>query len=176
MMAGAKEYGIALYTLAEEEKKEKQYMGDLDAVCEILAGNKDYLNLLSNPAIQKSERLGLLDKAFSSSIDKNVLNFCKILLEKSALNILPACRNVFKDSMYEAFGILPVTAKTAVKLTKEQSEALKNKLQSDTGKTVELLNVVDEGLLGGVKLIYGGKEVDGTTAGRLEALHNILMQ
>ena len=43
-----------------------------------------------------------------------------------------------------------------------------------TGKTILLENKVDESLMGGVKVNYDGKELDGSVAGRLETLRRLL--
>ena len=71
-------------------------------------------------------------------------------------------------------GILPVLAVTAVALTAEQQMRLQEKLQQVTGKTVQLQNRVDPGCLGGVRLDFDGKRVDGTVQNRLETLRRQL--
>ena len=43
-----------------------------------------------------------------------------------------------------------------------------------TDKTVELTNRIDPACLGGVRLDYDGKRVDGTVRSRLDAIHNML--
>ena len=67
-------------------------------------------------------------------------------------------------------------AVSAVPLTEEQQKALTDKLAAKTGKTILLENSIDPTLLGGVKLRYEGKELDGTAAGRLSALRRSLTQ
>ena len=73
-------------------------------------------------------------------------------------------------------GILPVRAVTAVALTESQAQKLTEKLQKLTGKTVELENFVDPSVLGGVRLDYDGKRVDGTVKNRLDSIRELLNQ
>ena len=67
-----------------------------------------------------------------------------------------------------------MTAVTAVALTQEQHARLTEKLTQLTGKTVELENKVDPAVLGGVRLDYDGKRVDGTVQSRLDSVRDLL--
>lgn len=69
-----------------------------------------------------------------------------------------------------------MTVISAVPLSEEQQNALQSKLSAKVGKTVLLEISVDPSVLGGIKLCYNGLELDGTTAGRLEALRRNLIQ
>lgn len=175
MTAAEKEYGGALYSLAMDEHLEDEVLSGLGEVKQLLAENPAYTKLLANPAVKKEERLALLDEALRGAVHPYVLNFCKILCEKYALTSLSGCEAEFRTRLYETRGILPVTATTAVALTQAQADALKAKLESATGKQVLLENHVDARVLGGVKLAYAGKELDGTAAGRLAALRSQLL-
>ena len=54
-------YGSALYALAEDEKQEDAFLSQLGEVCKLLADNPDYVRLIKDKAIAKTERLALLD-------------------------------------------------------------------------------------------------------------------
>lgn len=175
MNAAQQEYGGALFSLAQEQHLEDNLLEGLACVCDMFAAHRDYLRLLENPAVRQEERLALLDEAFRGAVHPYVLNFLKILCEKRALRMLPGCAEEYRTRLYEARGILPVTAITAVPLSAQQSDALRAKLQQATGKTVQLSNALDETLLGGVKLRYAGKELDGTVLGRLDGIRAALL-
>ena len=117
----------------------------------------------------------MLDEAFRGNVHPYLLNFLKILCEKSAMEMLPGCLEQFRGLYNEDRGLLPVTATSAVALTEGQKQALVEKLSKLTGKTILLENRVDEGLMGGVKVKFDGKELDGSVAGRLEALRRVLL-
>lgn len=175
MTAAEKEYGGALFSLACEEHIEDEVLAGLAAVKAAFAETPAYPKLLENPAVKQDERLALLDEAFRGSVHGYVLNFLKILCEKRALGSVAGCEAEYRAQLYAARGLLPVVASTAVPLTAVQTEALRAKLAHLTGKTVLLENSVDVALVGGVKLRYEGRELDGTVAGRLAALRKTLM-
>ena len=138
-------YGEALYSLAREE-------GLSDAVL---------------------QELKLLRDAFTQEPDY-VLNFLKILTEKGYARYFCDCCDAYRELYNSDHGILTVKAVTAVALTDQQAAKLSNKLAAITGKTIELQNRVDPGCLGGVRLDYDGKRVDGTVASRLDAVRSLL--
>ena len=84
-------YGSALYALAEDEKQEDAFLSQLGEVCKLLADNPDYVRLIKDKAIAKTERLALLDGAFSGQIHPYLLNFMKLLCERGAFGEMAAC-------------------------------------------------------------------------------------
>lgn len=175
MTALEKEYGDALYSLAREEDCLDPVLEGLTLAVDAFREEPGYLTLVQNPALPKPERLELLDRAFDG-VHPYVRNLLKLLCERSDLALASGALEQFKALLYAQRGILPVEAVSAVPLTQEQRQALTDKLSAKTGKTILLENTIDPALLGGVKLRYEGRELDGTAAGRLSALRRSLIQ
>lgn len=175
MTALEKEYGDALYSLAREEDCLDPVLEGLTLAVDAFREEPGYLTLVQNPALPKPERLELLDRAFDG-VHPYVRNLLKLLCERSDLALASGALEQFKALLYAQRGILPVEAVSAVPLTQEQRQALTDKLSARTGKTILLENTIDPALLGGVKLRYEGRELDGTAAGRLSALRRSLIQ
>ena len=167
-------YGTALYTLAQEEQLTEQLLGELTVLSQCFRENPDYIRLLSSPNFSKQERCQILDDSFRGKIHAYVLNFLKILTEKGYARHFTDCCKAYRDLYNQHHGILPVTAVTALALTEDQSARLARKLSAITGKTVDLHNRVDPAVLGGVRLDYDGKRVDGTVESRLKAVDKLL--
>ena len=170
MTETAKMYGGSLYDLAAEEGLETRILGELDEVQQLLKQNPDYLRLLSTPSIPKKERCGLLDEALRGQVHLYVLNFLKILCEKGTLRELSGCARAYRIRYNQAHGILEATAISAVPLTEQQRAARHAKLESLTGKTIDLKTKVDAKVLGGIRLDIEGTELDGTVQNRLASL------
>ena len=170
MTETAKMYGGSLYDLAAEEGLETRILGELDEVQKLLKQNPDYLRLLSTPSIPKKERCGLLDEALRDRVHLYVLNFLKILCEKGTLRELSGCARAYRIRYNQAHGILEATAISAIPLTEQQRAALHAKLESLTGKTIDLKTKVDAKVLGGIRLDIEGTELDGTVQNRLASL------
>lgn len=167
MMTGAYEYARALFMISEEEHSSDRVMADVKLAKEAFASNPTYADLLDTPALDKSERLSLIDKAFSS-LDVSLVNLIKILAEKRLSYLFPKLADEYAALYDESRGILRAEAVTAIPLTETQSKTLTRKLSALTGKTVILSNTTDKSILGGALLRYSGIQLDGSVKTRLD--------
>ena len=167
-------YAQALYALTKEEACSEEVLKELAVLNESFEKEPKFLNLMSAPNLSKEERCGILDGSFRGKVHPYVLNFLKILTGKGYMRRFPDCCKAFRQLYNEDHGILEVFAYTAIPLTGEQKEKLSQKLQAVTGKTIDLVNRVDPGCLGGVRLDYDGKRVDGTVEHRLASISALL--
>lgn len=166
-MIDAKEYGKALFLLAEEDGTTDVVAEDLKIVQKLLRENPRYEKLLDTPAITKEEKLRLIDRAFLS-LNENVLNLTKILCEKHSVYQFSRVADAYAVLCDESRGIMRAEVLTAVAMKEKQISALTARLSALTGKTVIIKNIVDPGVLGGVVLRYAGKQLDGSLKARLE--------
>lgn len=163
-------YGEALYSLACEENLSETVFQELTVLEQSFAQDPDFLRLLDVPNLPKEERCKILDDCFRGKLHIYLLNFLKILAEKSYARYFGECCAAYRIRYNEDHGILPVTAVTAAPLSPSQHQALSEKLAAVTGKTVQLQNRVDEKVLGGIRLDYSGIRLDDTLAHRLEGI------
>ena len=177
-MTDAKEYGKALFELAEESGRTDALLSELNLVRAAFDENPEYKKLLDTPALPKDEKLALIDRAFLG-IDEYVLNLLKILCERHSVYLFSKTVDSFAALYDEARGIERVEAITAISMTDTQIETMKVKLDAITGKNVVIRNTVDKTILGGVVLRYSGVQLDGSIKTRLEdfkkSLSNIVM-
>ena len=167
-------YGQALYSLAREEELSQTILGQIQALDESFRQEPAFLRLMAAPNIGKKERCDVIDECFRDKVHPYVLNFLKILTEKGYARHFSDCCKAYVRQYHEDNGILPVCAITAVALTEDQKNRLAEKLSKITGKIVELTNRIDPECLGGVRLDYDGKRVDGTVQSRLDEIRALL--
>lgn len=167
-------YGGALYALAKDEEIVEVVRRELVQVDAVLQKEPDYLRLLSAANIPRQERCDLVDRAFRNKVHPYVLNFLKILTEKGYIRQFPDCCDAYRSFYNEDNGILVVKAQSAVALTDAQKKKLTAKLTATTGKTIDLQCSIDPAALGGLRLSYDGKQVDGTVQNRLDAIGKLL--
>mgnify|MGYP003292442545 FL=1 len=167
-------YGQAMYDLARDEGKSQQILAELSVLDQSLSAQPQFLQLLSSPNIPKEERVQILDDSFRGKIDPYVLNFLKVLTEKGYMRHFSGCCQFYRQCYNKDNGIMPVIAYTAVPLSDELRRKLTAKLSTVTGKTIELDCRIDPETLGGVRLDFDGKQVDGTVRRRLEDIRGLL--
>lgn len=174
MTSAAEQYGQALYELARDEGIGREVFDQMRTLSQVFRETPDFLRLLSSVNLSKQERCDLLDDSFRDQLHPYLLNFLKLLTQEGLARKFPDCCKHFESCYYSDNGILPVKAYTAQPLTPEQTKRLTEKMESITGKTVLLDNRVDPDCLGGVRLSYDGKQIDGTVRSRLEAVGKLL--
>ena len=167
-------YGQAMYDLARDEGKSQAILAELSALDQSLKAAPEFLQLLSAPNIPKEERVQILDDSFRGKIEPYVLNFLKVLTEKGYMRHFSGCCQYYRQQYNKDNGIVPVVAYTAVPLSDELRRKLTAKLSTVTGKTIELDCRIDPETLGGVRLDFDGKQVDGTVRRRLEDIRGLL--
>lgn len=167
-------YAQALYTLAKEEGLTDTILNELKALEEGFSQEPGFVRLLATHSLSKQERCDILDNSFRDKIHPYLLNFIKILTEKGYVRYFSDCCKAYCRQYNEDNGILPVCAVTAVALNDGQIRKLTDKLAQITGKSIELTNRIDPKCLGGVRLDYDGKRVDGTVQSRLDAVRALL--
>ena len=144
------------------------------ALEESFSQEPDFLRLLDSPNLPKAERCRILDDSFRGKLQPYLLNFLKILAEKSYARHFGDCCAAYRTRYNEDHGILPVTAVSAIPLSDSQCAALTEKLAGLTGKTIQLHNRVDPAVLGGIRLDYHGIRMDDTVVHRLDAIRAML--
>ncbi len=166
-MAAINEYGKALFLLSEELSDTEEVLADIRTAEEAFKASPEYVKLLDTPAVAKAEKLALIDEAFST-LNENLVNLIKILCEKHSVREFSDIARTYSALYDESRGILHVEAVTATPMTSAQTEKMAKKLHDMTNKTVIIKNTVSPDIIGGVKVRYEGKQLDGSIKTRLE--------
>ena len=176
MTSVAIHYAQALYDLAKDEDITGQLLAQMLVLQEAFSQEPDFLRLLAAPNISKQERCDVLERCIGGKVHPYMLNFIKLLTEKGYVRHFGDCCKAYVEQYNEDNGILSVRAVSAVALTDVQKQKLTEKLEHITGKKVQLDNRVDPCCLGGIRLDYDGKRLDGTVQHRLEEVSAMLMR
>lgn len=174
MSGSGKNYAQALYSLAKEEGLTGVILRELKTLSAAFEQEPGFLRLLAAHNLGKDTRIGVIDDSFRGKVQPYVLNFLKLLTEKGHARSFFDCVKVYRQLYNEDNGIICVVAVSAIALTASQQEKLQAKLESITGKRIELENRVDADCIGGVRLDYDGKRVDGTVQNRLKSMGELL--
>lgn len=167
-------YGQALYSLAKEEAIGAEILSELEQLCAVFSETPDFLRLLVAPNLSKQERCTVVDNSLRGKVHPYILNFLKLLTQKGYARCFPSCVSAYREQYNQDNGILSVKAVSAEPLSDAQMQRLQQKLSAVTGKTIALTNRVDKTCLGGVRLDYDGKRIDGTVSHRLDAIRDLL--
>ena len=170
MTKTARIYGTSLYDLAVEEGLEEQLLEEIQALRVLFWENPDYLKLLQEPSIAKEERLGLIDQSLGGQVQHYLVNFVKLLCERGILREFAGCCEEYTRRYDVSHDIVSAMVTSAVELSEQQKNALHDKLEQISHKTVRMQTRVDAGVIGGLRVELDGKLLDGTVSSRLNGI------
>ena len=170
----ATKYARAIFELAQEENKLDDYDNDLSLIQEEIFTIPEAVTFFKNPLVPHQAKKDLLTKAFKGEVSDNVMNFLLLLTDKSRIGIFNEIYEIFTNLKNDAQGILVADVTTAFPLTKAQESKIGMKLAAVTHKRIQIRRHEDKNILGGVIVRIGDKRIDGSAAGRLQALKSSL--
>lgn len=168
-----REYAEALFSVAAEENSAEEYLQALITVKQLMQENPDYIEFLASPAIPLSERIGAVEEAFGS-MPEYVVSFLKILCENGKIRTLFGCIDEF-SALAAAFSNRAAAGiYSAIPLSDEQKKGVCAKLEKLTGKSIDPVYIIDESLIGGLKIEVDGKTFDGSIKRRLGEMKDVM--
>ncbi len=176
MTDAAKEYAVALFTLAKEESLEEEISKSLGEIAAILRKTPEYLDLLASPNIPIAERIDTIDKAFSGSVHEYTASFLKLLCKKGHIRQFHRCVSVYEELYRGDKGISAARVISAAPLTKEEKDALKKKLEHISGHSVIMEYSRNRDIIGGVIVHMDGRVIDGSLRRRLHDIKEVIEQ
>ena len=168
-------YSLALFSLAKEEKKLKLYKTQSTQVVEALTEVEEYESLLSSNSLSVEQKTKMIKQAFSKKINKNLLNFLLILIERNKFRVAkPALLKLVKF-INEEQNINEGVVYSAIKLTSKQLKDIEVKTEKTLKLKLSLINKLDAELLSGFRIVVGDEVIEDTISSRLEDIKNQLL-
>ena len=169
----ARRYAEAAFEIAERDDSMEAWLAAL-ATAEERLTEPQAMRLLSNPAVPAGSRVDVLDRVLAGEVAGAQRNLLALLVRRGRFDQLPAVIREFTRLYREREGIVEATVTSAASLDEAELAALRTRLESMTGKHIELRQAVDPELLGGLQVHVGDQLIDGSVKGRLERLRSDL--
>ena len=134
----------------------------------------EFIRLLCSRAIERDKRLEVVDATFRDQAHVFIVNFMKLLVQKERFECFEDCVKWFHQRYNEELGIVEAFVTSAVALSDNDREALRQRLAQISGKKVHLVCDVDPALIGGVRVEMDGRRYDNTIQDRLGRLKRSL--
>lgn len=172
---GAKRYSAALFEAAKENNKLESFMEQMENLNSILVSNFEFMEILRNPSLQMNEKKNIVDRVFRDRIDDEIIRLLYILIDHGKINEFITVNLHYRDMVYNYNGIKTAYVTTAVQMDDEEKKELKTKLSKKYGCTIEIHNIVDPKIIGGVYLKIDDEITDATVRGNFQKMNNTLM-
>ncbi len=167
----ARRYAEAAFEIAERDDSMAAWMAALSMAEERLTQDQ-VMRLLSNPSIASSDRIAALERIVGEHIVGPQRNLLTLLVRRGRFELLPAVIREFRRLFRRREGIIEATVISTVTLGEAEIAALQERLVAMTGSRIELRQMTDPSLLGGLQVRLGDRLIDGSVRGRLERLRS----
>jgi len=167
----AARYAEALFSLAGERDEVERIDGDLKTAAALFGEMPDMPRLLEHPEVAEERKFHLLERTFGDSILPATLSFLRLLVRRGRSQLLSLVEEEYRLLADAAAGIEKAEVTAARPLAAKQEERLRLALERLTGKEIEIEVRLEPELLAGLRVQIGHRLIDGSAAGRLEALH-----
>lgn len=166
----ARRYAEALFSLAQEINKVDDFQQEMEIVISALDQVPELKRYLEHLLVPVREKKEIVAQIFTGKVSQLTINFLDMILDKRRQAYLYVIVDEYKAMADESNNITKADLFSAKEISSDEVQALAGKLSASTGKVVQLQQVVDESLIGGVKLRIGDRIIDATVAKRLEML------
>ncbi len=154
-----KEYAKALYELSVEEDKNEIFMDCLSAVINT-ALSTELKDVLTSPFIDINKKKKLIDDVYSL-LDQTFIYFMKVLLDNNRFNLINDIYEEYKNIILLKNEIVKIQVISTYKLNNMELIKLTKSLQAKyKNKKIELENIIDEKLIGGIQIVSNGQSID----------------
>lgn len=166
-------YSKAFFELAIDENKLEIVKEQFNLIKHLYKENLDFQKFLKAKSIDKTNKKQFLDKVLKN-FDTIMINFLKVLIDNNKINFIPEIYIEFIKCYQEKNQIQFFEVSSARKLKEEEINKIKNELKKIFSVQIELKNIVDKTLIGGMKVSTNGVSLDNTIINQLEVLKTIL--
>jgi F-type H+-transporting ATPase subunit delta len=171
----ARRYALALFQLAGEQQLIDTVEEELRVVKEVFFVNEDLKAVLQSPKVSREKKKVILSTAFAA-VNPLVLNTLMLLVDRHRENEIIDVANEFSELANEERGVEAANVFSVRPLTDDERTALSVSFAKKIGKkSLQIENIVDSDLLGGIKIRIGNRIFDGSLRGKLDRLERTLL-
>lgn len=170
MDSASNAYAKALLMIGLENDKAQLYLQQTKSLSSIFTNDKKLQIFLSSVVISKDEKKALIEKVMKDYFDQDLLNFLKLLIDKSRINFLPEICHEYKNLYYEHYDIKEAIIYSSQPLKEEKISEIKKGLEDKYHQDFVVENVIDSSLIAGVKVVIGDTVIDGSVKNKFARL------
>ena len=163
-------YAATLLEAADETGATTAVQRDVERLLETVRQSGELAEFLANSLADNQAQANVLRELFSGKVEVLTLNFLRLMAVRGRASIIGAALESFLDQVAEREGIISAEVRSAVALSEEQYQRLRERLEHRSGRTVRLDVQVDPSLRGGAIVRVGDTVFDGSVNTYLERL------
>ena len=169
-------YASAIVSIAREENKCEQYKKAFASLLDIFKENEEFSKYLESYFVKDEEKFKTIDELAKPYGLDNLNNFLKLLTQKHLINKFREIVKEINKLLNEQLEIEEGFVYSTVPLDEKQMGRIEQAISKKLNQKVELKNLIDERLIGGVRVVIHDHVYDGSIKFKLENLKNNLKE
>ena len=167
-------YANALYSLANESHKVNDWQEEIREINKLFLENREFLSILSSAFVSLEEKEAMLDKTFAC-VEPNIVNLMKLMVKNHREKFILDTFRAFNSLCNETRGVKEGLIYSTYRLEEKTLKEISNKISKIEKVEVELYNIIDPTLIGGVRVVIDGHIYDGSIKTHLLKLKESLL-
>ena len=172
----ARVYSGSMLALAEARGEADALLAELLELAAYLDKDPDFDEFFSSPMVDSAAKERTIEKLFRGKASDLFVDSLQVLNRKERLGVLHAVVEAYRLDHEELRGVVDVHVQTAVALTNALRKRIQDVASQHTGKTAQLVETVNESIIGGMIVNIGDQKIDASVASRLNRLGKVLAQ
>ena len=172
----ARVYAASMLKLAEKSGQVDALAEELLDFAQRIEEDPDLDSYLSSPLVDSKTRRELLEKLFRGRRSDLFVDSCQVLNSKGRLGLIRSVAQAYRLAREELAGRVPVHVTSAAPMSKRQRERVREVAGEFAGMQPDLVETVDESLIGGLVIQIGDRKYDASVATKLKTLTGALLE
>lgn len=164
----ASRYAKSLLDLAKEKNIINDIYNDILLFNNTLSQNNQLVSLFKSPVINGNKKFAVVKSIFGSKLNALTIAFIEIIIRKRREMFLPAVAEAFIAQYKDLNNIVNASLKTAVAINDNLTAEVRNFIEKQSGKKIDLTIKVEPNLIGGMVIQIEDKLYDASIAGKLK--------
>ncbi len=166
----ARVYARALLELAEDRQEADNLLRELLDLLAMLEKSKPGGGFFTSPLVDSAVRTQVIEKAFRGRCSDLLVDALQVINRKERLVLFPAIVEQFRLAHEDLRGRVDVHVRTATPLTDDLRRGLREAAKAYAGREADLVETVDEAVIGGMVVHIGDRKFDTSVATALRRL------
>jgi F-type H+-transporting ATPase subunit delta len=169
-------YAKALFDLALEEKAVLRYKTIVVSLLETYQTEPNIRLLFGSAFLSKAEKEHHVELLLNGFDSPTLVLFFKVLVKHHRTSDFPKIAKEFISLANDYLGIAEGLLYSYTEISKDEKQKIEASIGAKLHKQVELTPIIDERLLGGVKVVVNDHIFDGTLLNKIEKMKTDLLK
>ena len=151
------QYAEALHNIAVESNTVKSLLEDFKTINDVI--DEEIYNFLNHPKISKKDKKEIIQNSIENDL---LMRFMFVLIDNSRIPLLKECLDEFEQIVNDTNKVMNIQVFSKKLLSVEEINQLNVNLKKRHNKTIILENIVEQEIIGGLRIEYNGMILDDT--------------